>query len=636
MISFRSRLGGRVMAPGNRLVWIPGVLLALLLSAAPGASQETSAPKAGVLQQGLQYYQRGELDRALPLLLDVLATGKTDPAGEAEAALVLSRIYYQRNQYDQTLHYLQRIPASMHNSESRLLEGSSLVQLGRSAEGILLLLPLQEQQLTPVQQGWRLAALADGHLDRQNWLQALFFIHAYLSQSGDQSQAPRLQKLAGDVIAEQLSDTQLAEASFMFSGSAVGQAVGLQRALNSWRSGEEAMALQLVETILQQPNAFPGREQAVQLRDRLAGVRVQSRVLGVILPLSGRYAAFGRAVQRGMELALEQLGSVEFPVQLIYKDSGGDPETSARAVSELANTDQALAALGPLTGVAAEAAAARAQLERLPLLTLSQRDGLAETGPYVFRSSLTSTLQARTLARYAVEEKGLRSFAVLAPDNRLGQDMSRRFRAEIERLGGRIVASQSYVPEATDFRRQILQLKGENPNARQSAGSEERTPQQAKLPFEALFIPDYAEKVGLIAPQLAYYGVRGVDLLGINGWNDPQLVRLAGEYVEGAVFPDGFFRYSPYPFVQSFVNSYFERYGEEPTILEAQGYDAAAILLAQFSQGAELSRDGLRESLSRLWNYPGVAGSTSFDQQGDAQKVLFLLQVQNGNIVQIN
>ncbi len=625
------------MAPGNRPVWISGLLLALLLlSAAPGAGQERPTQTASVLQQGLQYYHRGDLDRALPLLLDGLATGKTDPVSEAEAALVLSRIYYQRNRYDQTLHYLQRIPASMHNSESRLLEGSSLIQIGRSAEGILLLLDLEEQKLTPVQQGWRLAALADGHLDRQNWLQALFFIHAYLSQSGDQSQAPRLQKLAAEVITDQLSDTQLAEASFMFSGSAVGQSVGLQRALKSWRSGNEAMALQQVEKILQQPNAFPGREQAVQLRDRLSGVRVQSRVLGVILPLSGRYAAFGRAVQRGMELALEQHGSVEFPVQLIYKDSGGDSERSAQAVSELANTDQALAALGPLTGVAAEAAAARAQLERLPLLTLSQRDGLAETGSYVFRSSLTSSLQARTLARYAVEEKGLGSFAVLAPDNRLGQDMSRRFRTEIEKLGGRIVASRSYAPDATDFRRQILQLKGENPDARQPAESEETNLQKEELPFEALFIPDYSEKVGLIAPQLAYYGVRDIDLLGINGWNDPQLVRLAGEYVEGAVFPDGFFRYSPYPFVQSFVNSYFERYGEEPTILEAQGYDAVAMILAQLSQGAELSRDGLRESLSQLRNYPGVAGSTSFDSQGDAHKVLFLLQVQNGNIVQIN
>ncbi len=528
----------------------------------------------------------------------------------------------------------------MRGSESRLLEGSVLTKLGRSDEGIALLSSLDEMSLSRNQQSRRLAALAEGHLDQQNWLRALYFIHTYLPLSVDQNQADTLIELAGNVVHEQLSAAQLAEAAFMFSSSSVGQAAGLQLALRSWQAGDMVTARRQVEAVLQQPNAFPGREEAVRLRDRLAGAPIKSRVLGVILPLSGRYAAFGKAVQRGMELALEQLGNTEYPMQLLFRDSAGDPDQSARAVSDLANAEQALAVLGPLTGVAAEAAAARAQLERLPLLTLSQRNGLAEIGPYVFRTSLTSALQARALARFAIEERGLRTFAVLAPDSRLGQEMNTRFVAEVERLGGSIVASRSYVAEATDFRRQILLLKGEDPDAPEPPKPleplEESEEEAPELPFEALFIPDYAERIGLIAPQLAYYGVRDVTLLGINGWNDPELLRLAGGYVEGAVFTDGFYRYSPYPFVQAFVNSYFERFGEEPTILEAQGYDAAGILLAQLSRGEDLTRDDLRNALSRLRNYPGVAGATSFDAQGDAQKVLFLLQVQNGNIVQIN
>ncbi len=636
MISFRHRVAKRTLAPGKRPASILALLLALVLfSMASGTAQGATEPAADALQQGLHYYRIGELDRALALLLDFMG-GQTDSTQEPEAALVLSRIYYQRGAYDQTLHYLQRIPAALRGSESRLLEGSALTKLGRSAEGIALLGSLDEKSLSRNEQGRRLAALAEGHLDQQNWLQALYFIHAYLPLSVDQHQADNLIDQAGEVVSEQLSAAQLAEAAFMFPGSPVGQAAGLQLALRSWRAGDAVTARRQIETVLQQPNAFPGREEAVKLRDRLSGAPVKSRVLGVILPLSGRYAAFGKAVRRGMELALEQLGSVEYPVKLLFRDSAGDADRSARAVSELANAEQVLAVLGPLTGTAAEAAAARAQLERLPLLTLSQRNGLAETGPYVFRSSLTSALQARALARYAIEERGLRTFAVLAPDNRLGREMNSRFAAEIEQRGGRIVASRSYAAEATDFRRQILLLKGEDPDAPEPAATPEAEQEQPGLPFEALFIPDYAERVGLIAPQLAYYGVRDVALLGINGWNDPELLRLANGYVEGAVFTDGFYRYSPYPFVQAFVNSYFERFGEEPTILEAQGYDAAGILLAQLSRGEEPSREELRDALSRLRNYPGVAGAVSFDEQGDARKVLFLLQVQNGNIVQIN
>lgn len=634
------RVAKKTLMPSKSPASILVLLLTLLVfSMAPGAAQGAPAPAADILQQGLHYYRIGELDQALALLLDFMA-GQPDSTQEPEAALILSRIYYQRGDYEQTLHFLQVIPPALRGSENRLLEGSALTRLGQSEEGIALLSSLDETSLSRNQQAQRLAALAKGHLDQQNWLQALYFIHAYLHLSIDQKQTDHLIELAGNVVREQLSSAQLAEAAFMFSRSPVGQAAGLQLALSSWQAGDTVTARRHVEAVLQQPTAFPGRDEAVRLRDRLTGAPIKSRVLGVILPLSGRYAAFGKAVQRGMELALEQLGNTEYPIKFLFKDSAGDPEQSSRAVSELANAEQALAILGPLTGNAAEAAAQRAQLERLPLLTLSQRNGLAEVGPYVFRTSLTSVMQARALARYSIEERGLRTFAVMAPDSRLGKEMNKHFVAEVERLGGTIVAYRSYAADATDFRRQILLLKGEDPDAPEPPPPPESSPELEEeipeLPFEALFIPDYAERIGLIAPQLAYYGIRDVTLLGINGWNDPELLRLAGSYVEGAVFTDGFYRYSPYPFVQAFVNSYFERFGSEPTILEAQGYDAAGILLAQLSRGEQLTRDDLRNALNRVQNYPGVAGATSFDAQGDAQKVLFLLQVQNGNIVQIN
>ena len=35
------------------------------------------------------------------------------------------------------------------------------------------------------------------------------------------------------------------------------------------------------------------------------------------------------------------------------------------------------------------------------------------------------------------------------------------------------------------------------------------------LPYQALFIPDYAEKISMIAPQLVFYGMENLALLGI-------------------------------------------------------------------------------------------------------------------------
>lgn len=161
-------------------------------------------------------------------------------------------------------------------------------------------------------------------------------------------------------------------------------------------------------------------------------------------------------------------------------------------------------------------------------------------------------------------------------------------------------------------------------------------PDPPPFEFEALFIPDFADRISVIAPQLAYYGIEDVPLLGINGWNSPELLRTVGSFVEGAVFVDGFFAYSPYPFVKEFVDRYYAKYGEIPTFLQAQGYDATGILLTLLDNPEIRTRDDLRLALSQMQTYAGVTGATTFNRIGEAQKVLYLLQVRKGNIEQLN
>jgi ABC-type branched-subunit amino acid transport system substrate-binding protein len=478
--------------------------------------------------------------------------------------------------------------------------------------------------------------LAEARSRRGQPLQALTLIHQALAvPAGARGDALLVQ--AHVLLQDRLDDAQLVEAAILFRASPVGQDALLQQALRAAARGDTEVARRLAESLLQESAPFPYRPEAVRLWERLTGKAWLQRVVGVLLPLSGRYATFGELVRRGMDLALEmhQAGGKK-PTHFLYRDTGADPALSERAVIELADSERVLAIAGPLTGTAAQAAANQAQKMRVPLLTLSQKEGLPEAGDYVFRDSLTSRQQVLALVRYAMEEQQMTSFAVLSPENRLGREMTELFAREVERRGGRIAARQSYAENLTDFRRQIKLLRREDPNAPDpepsSAGVTASPPKS--LPFEALFIPDDADRIGLIAPQLAFFGIENLPLLGINGWNSPDLVRLAGRFVEGAVFVDGFYRDSPHPLVQEFVNRYFEKYGG--SILEAQGYDAAGILLLLLERAEIRTREDLRLALSQVRNYPGVTGVTSFTQQGDVEKNLFLLQVQDGNIVQIN
>ena len=127
---------------------------------------------------------------------------------------------------------------------------------------------------------------------------------------------------------------------------------------------------------------------------------------------------------------------------------------------------------------------------------------------------------------------------------------------------------ESYDPTQTDFANQIKKLVGlyyprpeievmdeskqvtdtQDLTEKSEAAAPEEPTEEEPLPivdFEAIFIPDVYSQVGLIAPQLAYYDVTGIKLLGTNLWNSPKLVEMAAPYLQGSIFVDGFLARTP-------------------------------------------------------------------------------------------
>ena len=100
--------------------------------------------------------------------------------------------------------------------------------------------------------------------------------------------------------------------------------------------------------------------------------------------------------------------------------------------------------------------------------------------------------------------------------------------------------------------------------------------------------------------------------------------------------PDGFFIDSPSPRVQKFVKVFEETYLEPPDFIEAIVYDSAMILFTVVGREQIRYRSEIRDELLNLENFPGVTGLTSFDENGDAQKKLYLLRVKGKKFVELD
>jgi branched-chain amino acid transport system substrate-binding protein len=413
-------------------------------------------------------------------------------------------------------------------------------------------------------------------------------------------------------------------------------------------------------------NRYPASENRILVESLIDEIKKNAvfnrNTIGVLLPLSGSYEAFGQRALKGIELALVRFSSQSGnpPINIIVKDTEADPDKTVTAMEEL-NQSQVAAILGPI--VNSEIAAREAQKMGIPIITFTQKDNIPEIGDKVFRNFITPKMQVQAIASFAVETLGLYRFAILYPDETYGITFMNLFWDELIELGGKVVGVEAYKPQSTDFTDPIKKLIGlyyevpedlrpenglvgsrdESDASRSSddttrAAADEKAQAQEPQPivdFDAIFIPDSPGKAGLIVPQLAYFDIKDVYLLGTNLWHSDSLIKIADQYVQGAIMPDGYFGESDSPIVQEFVRAFEDTYQEKPDYIEAVVYDSAMILFHAVSGPQIRYRNEIRDELLGLDNFPGVTGVTRFDKNGEAQKKLHLLRIKGKRFVEL-
>lgn len=398
---------------------------------------------------------------------------------------------------------------------------------------------------------------------------------------------------------------------------------------------------------------------------------VRPNVIGVAVPLSGNFKRWGEAILQGVGLAVGEGSGLRIAV----RDTRGEPDGAASAIEALALEEGAIVVVGGVTLAEAERAAASAEELQLPFVSLSRQEGITAAGPHVFQNMLTASAQAKAIVELAMGRRGMRRFAVMYPQIPYGVELANAFWDEVEARGGEIRAAEAYaqdrttftplvksmvgklyLDERTDFEEQLKEIakKEADPFRRRKALEKARERLAPITDFDAIFVPDFAKNVKLIAPALAVEDVvtqtclpdeverikkttgrpdlRPVQLLGGNGWgNDPTLFDTgpggAGRHVRCAIFVDGFFAGSARPATKAFVDAFQARYNQAPSILEASAFDAAKLARDVLAERRAQTREALRDGLATVKGFKGATGDISMGPQRTPEKELFYLTV---------
>ena len=416
---------------------------------------------------------------------------------------------------------------------------------------------------------------------------------------------------------------------------------------------------------------FPNPSRKAEVKSRLNQIKADTGAkikIGVVIPLTGKLALTGQKVLQGIQLAVHQLPfQAREKLALEVRDSGHQLPMK-EIIADLSGLPNVVGIIGPLLSDEVAIAGKVARDYLIPIFSpTASTYGLVDENSFMFRNALTREIQAKFLAEYAVNTLQLKRFAVLHPYEPFGLELKDTFIKEVDSFGGEVVVVAGYDRTQNDFKKQIFKLGGVEDDELEKIGRElvlsegmipdfsspstfsrplidmghwsgddvEKLKVSLELSYDAIFIPGVYDKVGLIIPQLAFYNVNTVSLLGTNGWNSPELVTMGGKYLTNVYFVDGFYPDSHHVEVQKFVRDFKANFGEEPGYLSAQSFDAANIIINNILAGAG-NRIKMKESLKAVKNFPGVTGNTTLLPSGDSEKNIFALTVKRKKIVQQN
>jgi branched-chain amino acid transport system substrate-binding protein len=339
-------------------------------------------------------------------------------------------------------------------------------------------------------------------------------------------------------------------------------------------------------------------------------------LIGEYGSMTGATATFGQSSRKGIEMAVDALnlsgGVLGKKIRVIVEDDQGKPEEAQTVVTKLISKDRVVAVLGEIASSNSLAAAPVAQSNRIPMVSPgSTNPKVTLVGDYIFRVCFIDPFQGQVMAKFATNTLKLKNVAILRDiksDYSVG--LANFFKEGFTKLGGNIVADESYSAGDKDFTAQLTSLKAKNP--------------------EGIFVPGYYTEVGLIARQARKLGIT-VTLMGGDGWDSSKLWEIGGEALNGCYYSNHYSVDDPSPILQKFVKDFKVRYGASgdsiPDAMAALGYDAMLVLADAMKRANSSRPDSVRAALAQTKGFMGVTGNTTLDENRNAVKPAVVLEV---------
>ncbi|MHB8072192.1 ABC transporter substrate-binding protein [Desulfosporosinus fructosivorans] len=338
--------------------------------------------------------------------------------------------------------------------------------------------------------------------------------------------------------------------------------------------------------------------------------------IGFLGAKTGDVAIYGLNTLKGLNMAIAELnkdGVLGRQVQLVEEDNAGQKDQAINITNKLISQDKVVAIIGdPTTGITRVAGSIANTKKTVIISAGATGTNVVEIGPYVFRDTLLDTIAAPATMKYVIQEKNWKNVALItSKNNDYSVSLSKIFSDAIVANGGKVAIEEFIQDKDTDFSGQITKIKAANP--------------------DVIVFSGYYTEGALIMKKAREVGIKAV-MVGGDGLQGDDLMKIGGDAVEGSISYAGFSPEQPTPNTEKFINAYKAKYNNElPDLFAAQGYDALMLVAKAIKDAKSAEPEKFKDTLAATKNYDGVSGTISFQASREPIKTpVYLLEVKGG------
>ncbi len=345
--------------------------------------------------------------------------------------------------------------------------------------------------------------------------------------------------------------------------------------------------------------------------------------VGALLSVTGPAAFLGAPEARTLEMLVADLnakgGVAGHPLQLVVKDTSGDPAKAVSFAKQLMEEEKVFAIIGPATSGESIAVKPVAEEGKTLLLSCAAAETIVNpVAPHVFKVAPRDGYAAEMIFR-RMKKMGIRRIGFLSSNTGFGKGGKDQVEKLAPQHGIEIAVSDVYDKAATDLTAEVTKMKAAGVQAILNWSIE---------PAQAIVIKN-ARQIGLTIPIFQSHGFANI-----------QYAKAAGVAAEGVMFPASRIvvaetlseKHPQKPVVAAYKKAYEARYKEDVSTFGGHAYDALMLLAGAVKQ-AGLDREKVRAALEGTQGFVGTAGVFNLspaDHNGLALDAFEMLTVKNG------